>query len=82
MAVRRYYINLALASFKGLTDTLHELTEEEVLACLKLEAGTHRRPSVVNRLISRASRLHELRYISQLKEKFHGTSTQQDPQRR
>ena len=70
MAVRRYYIDQALTSFKGLTDTLHELTEEEVLACLKLEAGTLRRPSVLNRLISRAGRLQELRYTRQLKEKF------------
>ena len=60
----------ALTSFKSLCDTLHELSEDEVLACLKLEAGTLRRPSVLNRLISRAGRLHEIRYTRQLKEKF------------
>lgn len=70
MAVRRFYIDQALTSFKSLTRVLDELTEEEVLACLKLEAGTLRRPSVINRLISRAGRLHELRYTRQLKEKF------------
>jgi hypothetical protein len=70
MTVRRYYIDQALKSFKGLTDALAELTEEEVLACLKLEAGTFRRPSVINRLISRAIRLRELHYTSQLKEKY------------
>lgn len=70
MAVRRYYIDQALKSFKGLTTALDELTEEEVLACLALEAGSRRRPSVLNRLISRAGRLQELRYTSQLKEKF------------
>lgn len=70
MAVRRYYVDQALNSFKSLTRVLDELTEEEVLACLKLEAGTLRRPSVINRLISRAVRLCELRYTSQLKEKY------------
>jgi hypothetical protein len=70
MPVRRYYIDQALKSFKSLTATLGELTEEEVLACIKLEAGTLRRPSILKRLISRAARLNELLYISQLKEKF------------
>jgi len=82
MAIRRFYIGQALASFTGLNKTLGELTEEEVLACLKLEAGTLRRSSVIDRLISRAGRLREIRYTRQLKEKFHGTSTLKDPQRR
>lgn len=70
MAVRRYYIDQALKSYASLGRVLNELTEEEVLACLKLEAGALRRRSVFDRLISRASRLHELCYTSQLKEKF------------
>lgn len=70
MAVRRYYIDQALTSFTSLSRTLGVLTEEEVLACLKLEAGTLRRRSVLKRLISRASRLHELRYTHSLKERF------------
>jgi len=82
MAVRRFYIDQALTSFTSLSRTLRELTEEEVLACLKLESGTLRRPSVISRLISRAGRLHELRYTRQLKEKFHGTQTQHHPDRR
>jgi hypothetical protein len=52
---------------------LDELTEEEVLACLELEAGSRRRQSILDRLISRAVRLNELTYNRQLKEKFHGT---------
>jgi hypothetical protein len=70
MSVHRFYVDQALTSFVGLTQVIGELTEEEVLACLKLEAGSLRRPSVINRLISRAGRLHELRYTRQLKEKF------------
>lgn len=70
MTVRRYYIDRALRSYAGLVEVLNELTEEEVLACLKLEAGSLRRRSILDRLISRAGRLHELRYTRQLKEKF------------
>lgn len=70
MIVRRFYIDQALTSFACLSRVLHELSEEEVLACLKLESGSLRRRSILNRLISRAGRLHELRYTRQLKEKF------------
>lgn len=74
MSARRWYIAQALKSYTGLVEVLDELTEDEVLACLKLEAGTQRRSSVINRLISRAVRLRELSYSCQLKERFHGTS--------
>lgn len=82
MAVRRFYIDQALASYVSLARVLNELTEEEVLACLIREAGSLRRQSLIDRLIARAGRLHELRYTRQLKEKFHGTSTFHDPVRR
>ena len=78
MPIRRSYIDLALSSFADLLKTLHELSEEEVLACLELEAGSRRRQSILDRLISRAVRLNELSYNRQLKEKFHGTRPQQD----
>lgn len=74
MSVRKWYIARALESFTGLTTHINELTEDEVLACLKLEAATQRRSTVIDRLISRAVRLREISYSSQLKEKFHGTS--------
>jgi hypothetical protein len=70
MSVRSFYIDRALTSYTGLRGVLNELTEEEVLACLELEAGSLRRRSILDRLISRAGRLHELNYTSQLKEKF------------
>jgi hypothetical protein len=79
MTVRRFYVNKALQSFRGLTTTLDELTEEEVLACLKLESGSQRRQSILDRLISRAVRLNELSYNRQLKEKFHGTRPLENP---
>lgn len=73
MPVRRYYIDLALKSYASLVANLNELTEEEVLACLHLEASSRRRRSILDRLTSRAVRLNELLYSRQLKEKFHGT---------
>ena len=79
MSVRQFYVSRALESFTMLRETLDDLTEEEVLACLEFEAGTLRRQSFIDRLISRASRLHELSYTRQLKEKFHGTYPEQDP---
>jgi hypothetical protein len=79
---RKFYVQQALSSYAGLVRVLDELTEEEVLACLKLEAASLRRQSVLDRLISRATRLNELAYNSRLKEQFHGTRSQQDHVRR
>jgi hypothetical protein len=82
MSVRKMVIDQALTSYSGLIRVLPEMTEEEVLACLELESATLRRQSIIDRLISRAARLHECFYSSQLKEKFHGTPAKQDPLRR
>lgn len=80
-SVRKFYVTQALVSYSSLIRTLDDLTEEEVLACLKLEAASQRRRSVLDRLISRAVRLNELSYNLRLKEQFHGTRSQQDPHR-
>lgn len=72
--VSKYKVGQALRSVAGLNSVLNDLTEEEVLACLQLEAATRRRESVLNRLISRAARLNEITYVRQLKEKYHGKS--------
>lgn len=72
--VRKWYIDQALQSFVRLNEVLSDLTEEEVLACLDLEAASSRRLSVIDRLISRAVRLKEIAYSTSLKEKYHGTS--------
>lgn len=81
MTVRKWHLDQALDSYASLENVLHELTEEEVLAALDLEAGTRRRRSLIDRLISRAVRIRESSYSSQLKEKYHGSSPQ-DPVRR
>jgi hypothetical protein len=70
--VSKYRIAGALRSYGALLAVLEELTEEEVLACLQLEAGSQRRESVLKRLISRAVRLNEIKYSRQLKENFNG----------
>lgn len=73
-------VGVALDSFQGLASIINELTEEEVLACLELEAATLRRQSMTDRLISRAVRLRELSYAAYLKERFNGTqSKDHDP---
>lgn len=72
MKVRKFLIGQALESFSALNTHLNDLTEEEVLAALALESAAQRRRSVIDRLISRAARLNEVRYVRQLKEKHHG----------
>ena len=72
--VRKWYIGEALKSFVRLNEVLSELTEEEVVACLDLEAASQRRRSILDRLISRAVRLREIEFNRQLKEKYHGPS--------
>ena len=70
--VSKFKIAAALRSYGALVAVLDQLTEQEVLACLQLEAASQRRESVLNRLISRAVRLNEIKYACQLKEKYHG----------
>jgi hypothetical protein len=80
--VRQWHVTEALSSMRRLHELIDELTEEEVLAALELESGSQRRSSIVDRLISRAVRLNELKYSKQLKEKYHGTSIVENPVRR
>lgn len=70
MAVRPWHISEALSSVARLNELLSELTEEEVLRCLELEAASIRRETVIDRLISRAVRIKELAYATALKEQF------------
>lgn len=73
MTVRPWYVSEALDSMRRLSEVIDELSLEEVIAALELEAGSRRRPSLIDRLISRAVRLNELHYVKTLKEKYHGT---------
>jgi hypothetical protein len=70
MSVRKWYVSEALTSFARLSELLPELTEEEVLACLRLESASNRRGTVIDRLISRAVRLNEIAYAAKLKKEF------------
>lgn len=72
MTVRGNYIKAALDNYESLSKVVSELTEEEVFACLNLEAGSRRRRSIIDRLISKAVRINELKFKSQLQEKYHG----------
>jgi hypothetical protein len=70
--VSKFKVSEALWSAASLARTINGLTEQEVLACLDLEAAAQRRASILDRLISRAARLNEIKYVRQLKEKYHG----------
>lgn len=77
--VSRFKVSEALWSAASLSRIINKLTEEEVLACLDLEAAAQRRQSILDRLVSRAARLNEIKYVRQLKEKYHGKEIQTDP---
>ena len=79
MTVRDWLVAQTLNSFGGLRVNLRQLSEEEVLRCLEVEASSQRRQSVTDRLIKRAVRLRELSYARHLKEKFNGTHPVEDP---
>ena len=72
---RHWHIGQALESVARLNNILPELTEDEVLACLSIESQSSRRKSIVDRLISRAVRLNELRYVAELNEKYRAFCT-------
>lgn len=71
MSVRKACIDQALTSYPSLKGIVNELTEEEVMAALEIESATRRRQSIVLRLIARANRLNEVRYVAELKKKYH-----------
>lgn len=71
MSVRKACVDQALTSYPSLKAIVNELTEEEVMAALTIESATRRRQSIVLRLIARANRLNEIRYVAELKKKFH-----------
>lgn len=73
MAVRAWYLSQATQSYSTLRTVVNRLSFEEAIAALELESQSRRRRSIINRLISRASRLKEIETTRQLKEKYHGT---------
>ena len=76
MAVRKWHLSQATQSYTTLRTVVNQLTTEEVIAALELESQSLRRKSILNRLISRASRLNEIEFTRQLKEKYHGKNYQ------
>lgn len=70
LQMRQWIVQQALASYRALEENLEDLDEDEVIACLEFESQTTRRKAVLDRLISRAIRLNELRYSQQLQEKY------------
>lgn len=73
MAVRAWYLNEALVSFRRLGRIMHELTLEEVMAALELESASQRRLSLTTKLVDRAVQLESQITRKRLQEKFHGS---------
>lgn len=73
--IRKWHVGQALKSAVLLAELLPQLTEDEVLHCLALEAQSCRRKSLMDSLINRAARFNKQRFVKQLKEKHHVTST-------
>lgn len=71
-SIRKWHLAQATYSYTTLCTVINQLTLEEVLAALNLESQSQRRKTILNRLIARASRLKEIEYTRQLKEKYHG----------
>ena len=67
-------IQQALRSFRSLTRVLGEMTEEEVLHVLQVEAGSRRRAVMLDKLIQKAAELHRNSYLLKLKEQYNGTN--------
>lgn len=61
-------------SFRRLGRIMHELTLEEVMAALSLEAATQRRLSLTTKLVDRAVQLESQIIRKRLQEKYHGSS--------
>lgn len=71
--VRDWYISEALHSFRRLKSILVELSEDEVLAALKLEHSSGRRSTVIRLLTTTAAKFNRSTFDLTLKENIHGT---------
>lgn len=70
---REWHMNEALHSFRRLKAILDVLTEEEVLAALKLECSSRRRHTLIAVLTARAEQFHLKKFHANLEENIHGT---------
>lgn len=70
---REWHMNEALHSFRRLKSILDQLTEEEVLAALKLEHGSRRRHTLIRVLTARAEQFHRSSFNSKLEESINGS---------
>lgn len=80
--MKNWRTSRALESFRELVKVIDQLTEDEVYYCLRLEAGTRRRKTIINRLIHRAADLNRRTFIANLQEKIHGTPEVHHPHSR
>lgn len=70
---REWHMGEALHSFRRLKAILDVLTEEEVLAALKLERNSRRRSTLLRVLTARAEQFQLKKFHANLEENIHGT---------
>lgn len=70
---REWYVNEALHSVRRLRAVLHELSEDEVLAALKLEHSSRRRESITRILKKRVAEINAVFFNAKLEENIHGS---------
>lgn len=70
---REWYINEALTSYRRMKAVLTDMTEEEVVAALRLERSAGRRRTIIDALTTRAEQLHVANFHATLERKIHGT---------
>jgi hypothetical protein len=68
--VNTWRIARALGSYRALIENIGEMSEEEVLNALEVEAGSRRRGVILDKLIQKAAELQRHTYIKSLKEKY------------
>lgn len=69
-SINKFNVGRALESAAALNEVLHQLTMEEVMTALGLEAASQRRRTIISTLARRAARLHRRVFIQQLSEKY------------
>lgn len=70
MKIRKYYVDQALHSYDSLIAIMQQLTLDEVLLALSLEAETRRRKTIMSRLIGKAARLQGQTLTRELRKKY------------
>ncbi len=68
--VRPEFVSAALESYPRLAEVINDLTENELTEALEVESGGRRRPSSINRMITRLVHLVAIRTREELENEY------------